>query len=76
MFSFPVTAAHQPQNFASNGGTLSFRHTSAKGNGKSKSITGSKTTPSGHRQRVAPLTNATPSLHDTRLRMVASLTAS
>ena len=43
-------------NFASNGRTLSLRHTSANGKGKCKSMTDSKTTPSGHRQRVAPLT--------------------
>src|SRR6266852_6886516 len=63
-------------NLSSNGERLSFRQTRAKGKGKFKSVTGSKTTPCGHRQRVALLTNATPSLHDTRLRMVASFIAS
>jgi uncharacterized membrane protein len=63
-------------NLASNGEALSFRHTSAKGNGKFKSVTVSNTTLSGHRQRVASLTNATPMRQDTKLRMVASFTAS
>src|SRR2546425_643812 len=63
-------------NFASNGDTLSFRQMRASGNGRFKSVTGRATTLSGHRQRVALLTNATPNLHDTRLRMVASFTAS
>src|SRR6185503_1717323 len=63
-------------NFASNGDMLSFRQIRASGSGRFKSVTGSTTTLSGHRQRVALLTNATPSLHDTRLRMVASFTAS
>ena len=51
---------------------MSFRQMRASGNGRFKSMTGSTTTLSGHRQRVALLTNATPNLHDTRLRMVAS----
>src|SRR2546426_12072839 len=55
-------------NFASSAEVLSFRHTSANGNGNFKSITGTSATLSGHRQRVAPLTNATPIRHDTRLR--------
>lgn len=63
-------------NFASRGDVSSFRHTRANGSGSCKSGTGRRTTPSGQRQRVAPLTNATPSPHDTRLRIVASLTPS
>src|SRR5260221_1604211 len=61
---------------ASNGDPLSLRQVSSNGRGKSKSVTGSKTIPCGQRQRVALLTNATPILHDTRLRIVASFTAS
>src|SRR6185436_5453643 len=63
-------------NFASNEEELSFRQMSAKGSGNFKSATGSKITLPGHRQRVALLTNATPSPHDTRLRIVASFTPS
>jgi hypothetical protein len=55
---------------------LSFRQISAKGSGNFKSVTDSNTTLSGHRQRVALLTNATPKPHDTRLRIVASFTPS
>src|SRR5882762_322027 len=57
-------------NFSSNGEALSFRQIRASGNGNFKSVTGSSATLSGHRQRVALLTNATPSPHDTRLRIV------
>ena len=46
------------------------------GNGNFKSVTRSSATLSGQRQRVAPLTKATPIRHDTRLRSVASFTAS
>jgi hypothetical protein len=40
----------------------------AKGNGKFKSVTGNKTTSLGHRHCVVSLTDATPNLHDTRLK--------
>src|SRR5947207_12222814 len=53
---------HASHKFTSNGDTLSLRQMRASGNGRFKSVTGSTTTLSGHRQ-VAPLTNATPSLH-------------
>src|SRR5260221_2394351 len=46
-------------NLASKGEPLSFRQTRENGSGKFKSITVSKATPSGHRQRVGSLTNAT-----------------
>src|SRR5271169_3811345 len=39
-------------NFASNGEILSFRQTRDNGNDRFKSVTGSNTTPSGHRQRI------------------------
>src|SRR5881397_3001719 len=60
------------KNLASKGEPLSLRQTRAKGNRKFKSATGINTTPAGHRQRVALLTNATPNPHETRLRIVAS----
>src|SRR5688572_2079529 len=63
-------------NFARSGEELSFRQISANGSGNFKSVTESNTTLSGHRQRVALLTKATPSPHDTRLRIVASFTPS
>src|SRR5438034_11155391 len=63
-------------NFSSKGEALSFRQIRANGNGNFKSVTGSSATLSGHRQWVALLTNATPSPHDTRLRIVASFTPS
>jgi hypothetical protein len=63
-------------NLASKGESLSFRQISANGSGNFKSVTDTNTTLSGHRQRVALLTNATPSPHDTRLRIVASFTPS
>lgn len=47
-------------NFVSSGDALSFRQTRAKGSGSFRSATGSKTTLSGHLQRVALVTNATP----------------
>jgi hypothetical protein len=63
-------------NFASKGEALSLRQTTANGSDNFKSVTDSNPTLSGHRQRVALLTNATPKPHDTRLRIVASLTPS
>jgi hypothetical protein len=47
-------------NFVSNAEALSFRQIRANGNGNFKSATGSSAALSGHRQRVALLTNATP----------------
>src|SRR5258705_13906894 len=53
-----------------------FARSERKAMGNFKSVTGSSATLSGHRQRVALLTNATPSPHDTRLSIVASFTPS
>ena len=58
-------------NFCSSADGSSFRQIRKNRTGKSKSITGNKVTPRGHCQRVVSLTNATPSLHATRLRVVA-----
>ena len=63
-------------NLASNGEALSFLQTRANWRDTFKSDTGNTTTPLGHRQRAVPLTNPTPSPCDTRLKMVASFTAS
>src|SRR5262249_34713109 len=61
---------------ASKGEVLSFLQTSDSGSGIFRSLTEMMTTRSGHRQRAVPLTHPTPMPCETRLRMVASLTAS
>ena len=76
MFPLQARTSHQPEILQATGISLSFRQMRANASGNFKSVTGSTTTPSGQRQRVALLTNATPILQDTRLRIVASFAAS
>src|SRR6266478_7618906 len=63
-------------NRASNGELLSLLQTRDIGNGKFRSTTGRMSTPLGHLQRAVPLTKPTPIPWDTRLRIVASFSAS